>query len=424
MLTLPARGDRQSGAPSGTADHGLGSTMSGRDPHGREEWLDHLLHAPANHALFAKRSMTPRRKSRPAKAAKRTIVVIGTLFILFYVVLPQVGQQQAAAEALRRVNPLLVLLAIAFEVAALISYAMLTRATLPPEPKLRLSTIFRIQLATKAVTNTVPGGSAAGGTLGYRLLTESGVAPTAAGFSLATVGLGSAVVLNLILWLALLVSIPFNGLKPVYVTAAIVGVLLIALAAALVYLLLEGRAKAERVMRAIFRHLPFVEEETASRFIHQIADRLQNLAGQPELVRRGVVWAAANWLLDAAALWTLLWAFGTVMSPVNLIVAYGLAGVLAAIPITPGGLGVVELVLPSALVGFGVPATTAAAAVLSWRFAQYWLPIPLGGLAFASLKVGPRGKRERRLSQVRALAAEASQSAHTRVWDEESGEYR
>ena len=393
-------------------------------PRGREEWADPLPLAPANHAPLAPQAMNPRRSSGPAKAAKRTILVIGTLFILFYLVLPQWGQQKAAAEALRRVNPLLVLLAIGLQAASLLSYTILTRVTLPPKPKLQLFTLFRIQLATKAVTNTVPGGSAAGGTLGYRLLTENGVAPTAAGFSLATVGLGSAVVLNLILWLALLISIPFNGLKPAYVTAAIVGVLLLALAAALVYLLLEGRATAERVMRAIFRRLPFVEEETASRFVHQIADRLQDLAAQPELVRRGVIWAAANWLLDAASLWTLLWAFGTIVSPVNLIVAYGLAGVLAAIPLTPGGLGVVELVLPSALVGFGVPATTAAAAVLSWRFAQYWLPIPLGGLSYASLKVGPLGQRERRLSRVRALAAEAGQTAHTRVWDEEAGEYR
>ena len=369
--------------------------------------------------------MSPRRQSTPAKrAAKRTILVVGMLFILFYIVVPQLGEQKAAAEALRRVNPLLVVLAVGLEVAALLSYTVLTKVTLPPEPKIGLFTLFRIQLATKAVTNTVPGGSAAGGTLGYRLLTEAGVAPTAAGFSLATVGLGSAVVLNLILWLALLVSIPFNGLKPGYVVAAIVGVLLLAVAAALVYFLLEGRDRAERVMRAVFRRLPFVEEETASRFVHQIADRLQDLAGQPELIRRGVIWAAANWLLDAACLWALLWAFGSVISPVNLIVAYGIAGVVAAIPITPGGLGVVELAVPSALVGFGVPPTTAAAAVLCWRFAQYWLPIPLGGLAYGSLRLGPLGHKERRLARVRALAAEAGQSAHKRVWDEATGEFR
>jgi putative heme transporter len=57
--------------------------------------------------------------------------------------------------------------------------------------------------------------------------------------------------------------------------------------------------------------MPFVQEDTASRFVHQLADRIVDLARQPELVRRGVLWAAANWLLDAAALWVFLRAFGS-----------------------------------------------------------------------------------------------------------------
>ena len=50
-----------------------------------------------------------------------------------------------------------------------------------------------------------------------------------------------------------------------------------------------------------------------------------------------VGWAAANWLLDAASLWVFVAAFGHVISPVDLLTAYGLANILAAMPITPGG---------------------------------------------------------------------------------------
>jgi hypothetical protein len=207
------------------------------------------------------------------------------------------------------------------------------------------------------------------------------------------------------------------------VTAAIVGVLLLAFAAGLVYLLIEGRDLAERVLRAIFRKLPYVEEETAARFVHQTADRIQDLAQQPELVRRGVLWATANWLLDAAALWVLLHAFGYTMNPINLIVAYGVTGVVASIPLTPGGLGVVETALPSLLVTFGAPVGAAGFAVLAWRLVQFWMPIPLGGLSYASLKLGPLGRR-RRLAAVRDLAREAGENARVRVWDQQTGEYR
>ena len=364
------------------------------------------------------------RASSSRRAVKRTVLVVIMLFVVYYLVLPQLARGRQAADLLATVNPLLLLLALGLEIAALLSYTVLTRVTLPAEPRLSMFTVFRIQLATRSVTNLVPGGSAAGGTLGYRLLTEAGVAPTAAGFTLATVGLGSAVVLNLILWLSLLISIPFNGFSPIYVTAAIVGVILLASAAALVYLLMEGRDRAERVLRTIARRIPFVKEDTASRFIHQLADRLYDLARQPELIRRGALWATANWLLDASALWVFLRAFGESLNPVNLIVAFGVAGVLAAIPITPGGLGVVETALPPLLVGFGTPVTTAGVAVLGWRLVQFWLPIPMGGLSYASLKLGPLGRRRRRLDAMRDLAHQAGEAATRRVWDDETGEYR
>ena len=367
--------------------------------------------------------MTKRRRSTSRRAVTRTLLVLFVLFIVYYVVLPQWAQSRESADLIRQVNPLLLGLAVGLQASALIAYTVLTRVTLPVEPRLSLFTVFRIQLATKSVTNVVPGGSAAGGTLGYRLFTEAGVAPSAAGFAMATVGLGSAVVLNLLLWVALLISIPLNGYNPLYAGAALVGVLLLASAGALVYLLMEGRDRAERILRGIARRVPYVQEETASRFVHQLADRLHELAQQPELIRRGLAWATANWLLEAASLWVFLRAFGASVSPINLVVAFGLAGVLAAIPITPGGLGVVEAALAPTLVGFGVPANTAAIGVLCWRFVQFWMPIPLGGLAYLSLKLGTLG-RQRRLGTVRALAMETGQAASRRVWDDSTGQYR
>ena len=364
-----------------------------------------------------------RQQSSQRRAVKRTLFVVVMLFVIYYLVLPQLAKGREAADLLSDVSPFLLVLAVALEVAALIAYTILTKVTLPAEPRLGVFTIFRVQLATRAVTNLVPGGSAAGGTLGYRLFTEAGVAPTAAGFTLATVGLGSAVVLNLMLWVTLLISIPLQGFRPAYVTAAIVGVLLLAAAAALVYLLMEGRDRAERVLRGIARRIPFVEEDTASRFVHQLADRLHDLARQPDLVRRGVIWAAANWAFDAASLYVFLRAYGESVDPISLMVAFGVAQVLAAIPLTPGGLGLVEAALPSLLAGFGVPFQAATIAVLSWRVAQFWLPIPLGGLSYLSLKLGSLGRR-RRLSTVRSLAHEAGQTAARRVWDSETGEFR
>ena len=127
---------------------------------------------------------------------------------------PQLGGARRALNLLSDVNPALLIVALALEIGAFAAYTQLTRVTLPPDLHVSRPTLFRIQLSTKAVTNLVPGGSAAGSTLGFRLMTEAGVQPSHAGFTLATVGLGSAVVLNLMLWVALLVSIPLRRPQP------------------------------------------------------------------------------------------------------------------------------------------------------------------------------------------------------------------
>ena len=126
-----------------------------------------------------------------------------------------------------------------------------------------------------------------------------------------------------------------------------------------------------------------------------MADRLQVLLRDRRLLINALVWAAANWLFDAASLWVFLFAFGKAVFPVDLLVAYGLANILAAIPITPGGLGVVEVTLTATLVGFGVPRSIAGVGVLAWRLVNFWLPIPVGGVCYGTLRFGPEGRRAR-----------------------------
>jgi hypothetical protein len=88
-------------------------------------------------------------------------------------------------------------------------------------------------------------------------------------------------------------------------------------------------------------------------------------------------------------------AFSHFISPVDLLMAYGLANILAAIPITPGGLGVVEFVLVSMITGFGPTAGETLSGVLAYRAVNFWLPIPFGGVAYASLEFERRPSYQR-----------------------------
>jgi uncharacterized membrane protein YbhN (UPF0104 family) len=134
------------------------------------------------------------------------------------------------------------------------------------------------------------------------------------------------------------------------------------------------------------------------------------------------VWAAANWLLDAASLYVFLAAFGHRPFVVGLLISYGLANVLAAIPVTPGGLGVVETVLTSTLVGFGTPRGSAILGVIAWRLVQFWLPIPVGAGAYLSLRFEQGVPKERTADELRRLAERAVEEAEdARTWAERHG---
>jgi uncharacterized protein (TIRG00374 family) len=327
------------------------------------------------------------------KSVRRLALVLLFLLIVEYLVLPQIAGIRHSLSLIAEAKLWLIGVGVALECAALVAYAQLTRAVLPAESRPGLGRTLRIDLATLAVSHIVPGGSAVGTGMGFRLLTDAGVTRADAGFALATQGIGSAIVLNMLLWVALVVSIPLHGFNPVYGTAAAVGAVLIAAFAAIVLALTRGEARAAKFLRAVARKVPFLDEESVHQLVHRLAARLRGMSDRRLLVT-AVGWALANWLLDAASLWAFLAAFGAPPGPVELLVAYGLANVLAAIPITPGGLGVIEAVLTASLVGFGIPRGVAILGVIGYRLVNFWLPIPVGGGTYLSLAV-ERGRRSR-----------------------------
>lgn len=349
---------------------------------------------------------------RPVKFGLR----IALFALVLYFAVSLLPEFTEAADRLREINPLLIALGFGLQLVALFFYSLLTRAALGEAAKpLSAMRMFRIQLSTKALTNVVPGGNAAGSALGYRLLTLSGIKGPDAGFALATAGIGSAVVLNLIFWIGLVVSIPRRGVNPYYGGAALVGIIVIGIAAFLVIGIMEGQKRSERIARWIAVKLRNDPDQLAAA-IKQIGIRLEDLVSDRQLLKRVVVFALCNWLVDAASLWVFLRAFGGSLDIDALIVTFGLANLLAAIPITPGGLGYVDLAYFSTLVGFGLSESNARLGTASYRLAQFFFPILIGGLAYASLRVGPwKIEKRDRLARLRELARTGAESGESKI---------
>ncbi|MGE0880008.1 MAG: YbhN family protein [Acidimicrobiia bacterium] len=366
-------------------------------------------------------SVRPRR--RLPKNLRRLVRLLVLLLIGNYLVVPQLAGARKALSVIADLNPLLVVAGVISEIAALACYAQLTRSLLSGDDRPRFFTVFRVQFATLGASHVIPGGTAAATPIGYRLLRRAGVNASDAGFVLGVQGIASAAVLNVLLWFALVVSIPFRGANPAYLGVAAVGAVVIGGFSALVVAMSRGSKAADRFVAALARRFRFIDPDALGRFLQELIARFRRLATDRKVLFSAIGWAASNWALDALSLWIFLAAVGIHTSPDGLVIAFGLANVSAAIPLTPGGVGVYEAVMTSSLVGFAVPRAQAIIGVLTYRFFAFWLPIPLGAIAYLSAATAGEEPETAPAGEALESAYEstASQADDPRTWAERRG---
>src|ERR1700761_1966361 len=324
-----------------------------------------------------------------AKPARRGALILILLLVIEYLVVPELVGASKDLYLLGRVNVGWVVAGTLLEGVSLFCYAVLTKVLLPPGPKPSLSRLFRIDLSAAAVAHVIPAGTLGTAALGFRLFTNEGISANDAGVMMAAKGLGSTIGLSVLLWLSLVLSIPLAGFRPIYGTVAIIGTVLLAAVALVIIGVTRGTERASRILHAVGDKIPWVTGDQLEHAVRQASETAQTMAKDKRVLFWALVWASLNWLLDAASLWCFIAAFGSTVNPIELFAAYGIANVAGALPLTPGGLGVVDSAAPLLLVGFGVTRSVATLGVLAWRLGNFLLPVPGGGLASHSPKVPP-----------------------------------
>ena len=120
--------------------------------------------------------------------------------------------------------------------------------------------------------------------------------------------------------------------------------------------------------------------------IREALPRLLDLVSSPAKLTQAVGGAL---LLNAsyiAALWFSVRAFSDGLTLTAVAVVYLAGAAVASVAPTPGGLGAVEVALSTGLTAAGMPGASAVSAVLLFRIATYWLPVPAGWLAMRVLQ--------------------------------------
>lgn len=305
---------------------------------------------------------------------------------IWFLVLPQFSDLEASFTAVEDLSVPLVAASFLLQVLSL-CYSALTGIVLG-WGRLRYGTLLRIDLSDLAVNHTAPGGGTVAGAARFRLFVTERI-PSREALAAATVQVSiSNLALAVVFLLGVVLSIAqIHGDPGNYVLAGVVVLILIGGIVAAVWALLRRTPRVDAVARALGRRIPLLGEERASRFVDGLAGSVRVLGRDRRRLGWAWVFAAGNWLFDAASFWVMLAAFGQPIGLGPLLTVYGLGSVLAFLPLTPGGLGIVEGVMVPALIGFGVPHSPALLGVIGWRLFEYWLPIPAGAIAYASLRL-------------------------------------
>ncbi len=327
-----------------------------------------------------------------ARITRRTAIALGVFAVavvaFLYVVLPRIAGLDETLQHVREGDPAFLALCLLFELLSFGGYVWLFRAVYVRGGTLidwRAS--YLITMAGLAATRLFAAAGAGGAALTAWALRRSGMEPRTVATRMVAqyvlvygVYMGSLVLFGLALRAGLL-----SGPSTVALTVvpAVFGltVIVIFLASMLVPAAVDHRL--ERWARGSGRPARMLAR--ASKAPAAISEGTREALRIVRAREWGLLGAVAWWYFDILTLWAAFLAFGD-PPPFGVLVLAYFVGMLGNLLPLPGGIGGVDGGMIGALIAFGVPASLAIVAVLTYRAFAFWLPTIPGVFAYVQLR--------------------------------------
>jgi uncharacterized membrane protein YbhN (UPF0104 family) len=361
-----------------------------------------------NPALIAPAPSTRRKWLRPVLSATVSLALVVGIFWYF------IPQFTSISDVWAEIRSMTWLEVTTLALAALWNLATYLFVMVGTAPGLKYRQAFVATESSTAVSNTLPGGGAIGIGLIYAMFGSWGFSRSRASVSLVVAGvwnnfakLGLPV---LALSLLALQGTPTTG----RIIAAAIGLSALVAAVMALTALLRSESSARKV----------------GLFTAAVANRLLRVAGRPPvhgwelatvkfrgrtqaLVKARWLWITVATLVSHLSLFfVLLLALRHIgvsnadVTWIEALAVFSFARLITAIPITPGGLGVVEVALITGLSAAGGARSEVTAAVLLFRALTYVVPIPLGLATFLFYKRNRSWRRDHGTAPRTALVSE------------------
>lgn len=348
----------------------------------------------AGSAGAEERTRTGRRRRLPrwvvaAWPAVRIAVGFGLVGVAVWVLSSKGSELSGFTSVFKTMNWWLVPPALLAELLSYVCFAMMQRELLlaghlrPP-----WWTLLKLTFGSQALTNSLPIGNALATVYGFRWFRRFGADSTLAIWALAGTLVASMVSLSLVAIIGLAMATDAGAsfdLVPV-----LIGVFAVALAVGSLFVYERPLHWVVSGGLRISVALTGRPRGDAHEQIGRIMDWMTAVRLSWGQIGRVVAWGTTNWLLDCACFAFMFTAIDARIPWEGLLLAYGAGQLAATLPITPGGLGVVEGSITIALVAFGGSEASSTYAVLLYRLISFWVILGVGWLLIGEMALEVR----------------------------------
>jgi uncharacterized protein (TIRG00374 family) len=325
-----------------------------------------------------------RARVRRAWPVAKYVIGLGLAVLAFYQLTSHKSELSEATVALGHLRWAWVLLGALAEAGSFLAFALLQRKMLRAGGvDVAIGPMAAITMAANAIANSLPAGSAIAPVYSFRQYRHRGADRALGGWSVVAAFVAESVALAVVA--AAGVSVAGAEGASLDLVGVIVTVLVLAVAMGVVFVQKRALVWTVSAVLHLCQRLTGWPRGELAHHIDRIILRLTVVRLSPGQMTGALRLALANWLLDCSCLAVSFLAVGAGVPWKGLLLAYGAGQLAANLPITPGGLGVVEGSLTIALVAFGGAAPSTVLAVLLYRVLSFWLALPVGWGAWAWL---------------------------------------
>jgi len=256
--------------------------------------------------------------------------------------------------------------------------------------KLPINVLLKIAFEMNFVNNVFPSGGVSGfGYLGVRLRKEGVPASKS---TLTQVTRHSLTFISFVIYLGLallLLSVFGSASRLMVLISSTIIFLVITGAGLLIYLISSQKrvmsfsAVLPRLVNRIVRTLRRNKKETidvarVERLFSDLSDDYQHVRRNWKQLKQPFIWTMLMNFTELATIFVVYLAFGSVVNPGAIIIAYAVANLAGLISVLPGGVGVYEGLMTAVLTSAGVPKALAISATLVYRITNMVLFLPVG----------------------------------------------